>query len=86
MFRQRALLQWLSQSRHGEPVHLDSVSTIADGIQVKEPGEHTFEYVKKYVDDIVTVSDDEISSAILKLIESAEDDCRGRRRSSSWLL
>ena len=54
----------------GDPVHLDSVSTIADGIQVKEPGEHTFEYVKKYVDDIVTVSDDEISSAILKLIES----------------
>ena len=60
----------MSQSRDGEPVHLDSVSTIADGIQVKEPGEHTFEYVKKYVDDIVTVSDDEISSAILKLIES----------------
>ena len=56
--------------KNGEPVHLDSVSTIADGIQVKEPGEHTFEYVKKYVDDIVTVSDDEISSAILKLIES----------------
>ena len=54
--------------KNGEPVHLDSVSTIADGIQVKEPGEHTFEYVKKYVDDIVTVSDDEISSAILKLI------------------
>ena len=49
--------------KNGEPVHLDSVSTIADGIQVKEPGEHTFEYVKKYVDDIVTVSDDEISSS-----------------------
>ncbi len=48
---------------------LDSVETIADGIKVKEPGEHTFEYCKKYVDDIVTVSDDEISSAILHLIE-----------------
>ena len=54
----------------GKPVHLDKVSTIADGIQVKEPGEHTFEYIKKYVDDIVTVSDDEIASAILALIES----------------
>ena len=54
----------------GTPVHLDKVSTIADGIQVKEPGEHTFEYIQKYVDDIVTVSDDEIASAILALIES----------------
>ena len=51
-------------------VSLDKVSTIADGIQVKEPGEHTFEYIQKYVDEIVTVSDDEIASAILKLIET----------------
>ncbi len=48
---------------------LPSVSTIADGIKVKEPGEHTFEFCKQYVDDVVTVSDDEISSAILALIE-----------------
>ena len=48
---------------------LESVHTIADGIKVKEPGENTFEYCKKYVDDVVTVSDDEISSAILHLIE-----------------
>ncbi|WP_028510308.1 threonine ammonia-lyase [Ruminococcus sp. NK3A76] len=48
---------------------LDNVHTIADGIQVKEPGENTFEYCKKYVDGIVTVTDDEISSAILYLIE-----------------
>lgn len=48
---------------------LDSVSTIADGIKVKEPGEHTFEYCRKYVDEIVTVTDDEVSSAILALIE-----------------
>ena len=48
---------------------LDSVSTIADGIKVKEPGEHTFEFCKQYVDEIVTVTDDEISSAILALIE-----------------
>ena len=48
---------------------LDSVHTIADGIQVKEPGENTFEYCKQYVDGIVTVTDDEVSSAILHLIE-----------------
>ena len=56
--------------KQGKIVSLDKVSTIADGIQVKEPGEHTFEYVSKYVDEIVTVSDDEIASAILKLIET----------------
>lgn len=48
---------------------LSSVSTIADGIQVKEPGENTFRYVNEYVDDVVTVTDDQISSAILALIE-----------------
>lgn len=53
----------------GKIERLNSVSTIADGIAVKEPGEHTFEYCQKYVDEIVTVSDDEISTAILALIE-----------------
>lgn len=53
----------------GEIQCLDSVATIADGIKVKEPGEHTFECCCKYVDEIVTVTDDEISSAILALIE-----------------
>lgn len=48
---------------------LDDVSTIADGIKVKEPGVNTFDFCKKYVDEIVTVTDDEISSAILALIE-----------------
>ena len=48
---------------------LPSVSTIADGIAVKEPGAITFDTCQKYVDDIVTVTDDEISAAILALIE-----------------
>lgn len=49
---------------------LPSVSTIADGIAVKEPGKITFDTVQKYVDDIVTVTEDEISAAILQLLES----------------
>lgn len=48
---------------------LSFVSTVADGIAVKEPGENTFMLVNKYVDGIVTVSEDEICSAILALIE-----------------
>lgn len=54
---------------HGKIECLDSVSTVADGIKVKEPGENTFDYVGKYVDKIVTVTDDEIAAAILALIE-----------------
>ena len=48
---------------------LDSVSTIADGIAVKQPGVNTFDLVQKYVDDIALVTEDEIASAILTLIE-----------------
>lgn len=54
---------------HNKIERMGFVRTIADGIAVKEPGEHTFEYCKKYVDEIVTVNDDEISTAILALIE-----------------
>ena len=54
---------------HGKIERLAEVSTIADGISVKEPGVNTFDICSKYVDDIVTVTDDEVSSAILTLIE-----------------
>ncbi|MBQ8510964.1 MAG: threonine ammonia-lyase [Clostridia bacterium] len=48
---------------------LDSVATIADGIAVKKPGSLTYDLCSKYVDEIVTVTDDEISAAILALME-----------------
>ena len=48
---------------------LPGVSTIADGIAVKEPGQNTFAICSKYVDEVVTVTDDEVSSAILSLME-----------------
>ena len=57
-------------SRHaGGPTELRSVSTIADGIAVKKPGDLTFALCQQYVDEIVTVSEDEIASAILALME-----------------
>lgn len=55
--------------KNGEIESLSSVSTIADGIAVKKPGENTYRLVKEYVDEIVVVTDDEVSSAILALIE-----------------
>ena len=48
---------------------LPRVSTIADGIAVKKPGDLTYEICEKYVDEIVTVTDDEIAAAILALME-----------------
>lgn len=48
---------------------LQAVNTFADGIAVKTPGELTYSIIEKYVDDIVTVSEDEIAAAILTLIE-----------------
>ena len=53
----------------GHVVELDSAKTIADGIAVKKPGELTFELCSRYVDEIVTVDDDEIAQAILLLME-----------------
>ncbi len=57
-------------SLHGKKITaLPSVSTFADGIAVKEPGALTFGLCSKYVDDIVSVTDEQISTAILSLIE-----------------
>lgn len=53
----------------GKILTLDNVRTIADGIAVKQPGNTTFEICSKYVDDIVTVTDDETAAAILTLME-----------------
>lgn len=53
----------------GGPVDLDGVSTIADGAAVKKIGGLTYEYIKQYVDEIVTVSDYELMEAFLLLAE-----------------
>lgn len=59
----------LNSVKDGKIETLDSVSTIADGIAVKKPGDLTYSICKQYVDEIVTVTDDEISAAILALME-----------------
>jgi len=53
----------------GKPITLESAATFADGIAVKQPGENTYNIISEYVDDIVTVSEDEIAASILALIE-----------------
>ena len=55
--------------REKKYIATDSVSTIADGIAVKAPGDMTVELINRYADNVVTVSDNEISEAILLLME-----------------
>ena len=58
--------------RAGAPVKLDSMKTMADGIAVGVPGEITFAAVRDHVDDIVTVSEESLSRALLALVERAK--------------
>jgi threonine dehydratase len=53
----------------GKPVTLDPAKTIADGIAVRRAGDRTLPLVQRYVDDIVTVEEEEIANAILLLLE-----------------
>ena len=53
----------------GHPVRLDTFATVADGIAVGRPGDLTFEHVSALVDDVVTVTEEDISRALLMLLE-----------------
>jgi threonine dehydratase len=58
--------------RVGRPVPLESMATIADGIAVGCPGELTFDLVRRYVDDVLTVSEDALARALLLILERAK--------------
>ncbi len=59
-----------SSLKEDQVCELNQVCTISDGIAVKKPGDITFDLCKRYVDEIVTVSDDEVACAILALMEN----------------
>ncbi|MCR4661598.1 MAG: threonine ammonia-lyase [Clostridia bacterium] len=61
-----ALVRSFKEHKH---IALDSIYTIADGIAVKNPGIKTLEIINKYADDLVTVTDNEIASTVLHLME-----------------
>ncbi len=58
--------------KSGKLTELSAADTFADGIAVRKPGKITFEIVKKYVDEIITVSEDEMKSAIFTLAKEAK--------------
>lgn len=55
--------------RTKNPTNWNHVSTIAEGIAVKQPGKNTLPIIMKYVDDVVTVSDEQIAASILYMLE-----------------
>ncbi|HEX2466014.1 MAG TPA: threonine ammonia-lyase [Thermoanaerobaculia bacterium] len=61
----------------GKRVTVGSGTTIADGIAVKKPGALTLEYVKRFVDDVVTVDEEEIANAVLVLLEQEKTVTEG---------
>ena len=75
---QAATVASMYESRKaGEVTTVNDGDTIADGIHVLTPGELTFELCQKYVDDIVTVSEDEICAAMLALMEGQKTVSEG---------
>ena len=58
--------------RTGAPVALEQMTTMADGIAVACPGDVPFAAIQKYVDDVVTVSEDSLSRALVMLLERAK--------------
>jgi threonine dehydratase len=56
----------------GRPVAVETMTTMADGIAVGRPGEVPFHAVEKYVDEVVTVSEESLSRALLMLLERAK--------------
>jgi threonine dehydratase len=67
----------LASLEEGRLVTLDAAATLADGIAVKRPGELTFQHVQRLVDEIVTVSEEEIASCILYLLEKEKTVVEG---------
>ena len=68
---------------HQQVMTINGVPSIADGIAVKTPGNLTFELVKQYVDEIVTVDEDEIASTMLLFLESAKVVAEGAGATSA---
>jgi len=63
---------WPASIARGHPITVESSPTLADGIAVRRPGELTFPIVSRYVDEIVSVSEDAIADAMVVLLERAK--------------
>jgi threonine dehydratase len=74
---QEKLPSMLRAREAGAPVSIAAAATIADGIAVRRAGQLTLPFVNRYIDEIVTVDDEEIASAILMLLEQEKTLAEG---------
>jgi threonine dehydratase len=72
-----ALPCMLASLEEGRPISIEPASSIADGIAVKRAGDLTFQHVRQVVDEVVTVSEEEIAGAILYLLEQEKTVVEG---------
>jgi threonine dehydratase len=63
---------YLASLRAHRPIGARSANTICDGIAVKQPGELTLPLVERWLDDVVTVSDDQVAEAMVMLLERSK--------------
>lgn len=63
---------YVASLKAGKPTQIATTATIADGIAVSKPGAVPFELISKYIDKVVTVSDNEIAKAIVALLERSK--------------
>ena len=72
--------------RQHEPVAVSAAATVADGIAIKRPGEITLGLIERYLDDVVTVEDDDIAEAMVLLLERAKLLAEGAGAASTAAL
>lgn len=63
---------WPDSLRRGEPIGLEKISTMADGIAIARPGQVPFDHISELVDDVVTVTEEKLSTALLLMLERAK--------------
>jgi threonine dehydratase len=72
--------------REHEPIAVSAAATIADGIAIKRPGEITLGLIERYLDDVVTVQDDDIAEAMVLLLERGKLLAEGAGAASTAAL
>jgi threonine dehydratase len=81
-----ACAPYLASLREHQPIPVPTASTIADGIAIKRPGELTLGLIERYLDDLVTVEDDDIAEAMVLLLERGKLLAEGAGAASTAAL
>lgn len=81
-----ACAPYLASLREHQPIPVPTAPTIADGIAIKRPGELTLSLIERYLDDLVTIEDDDIAEAGVVLLERGKLLAEGAGAASTAAL